>query len=305
MGEGITLVNLGELSKPATVLIEKISEGVGGWFLPYQIRRVAKADADAMLTKAAAEAVAVRIESQSEIEVTDLKQRALRRFVAEEAIKQANMESITNDAVPLIEEDAKAEEMDNDWIGHFFDKCRLISDKEMQKLWSAVLAGEANSPGAYSKRTVSILSSLDKSDASLFETLCSFCCDMNAPIPLVFDYEMPVYSDAGLTFAAIDHLNSIGLISFMQTGYVEDLKEQERVEVRYHGASTIVEYPDPLSTEIRVGQVTLTRVGEELASVCTTAPREGFFAFVKVCWRQFGYVVDGEKDGEPPEEQDA
>ena len=42
-----SLINLGELSKPATVLIEKISEAVGGTFKPYQIVRVAKAEAQA------------------------------------------------------------------------------------------------------------------------------------------------------------------------------------------------------------------------------------------------------------------
>ena len=38
------LVNLGDLSKPAVVLVEKISDAVGGIFKPYQIVRVAKAE---------------------------------------------------------------------------------------------------------------------------------------------------------------------------------------------------------------------------------------------------------------------
>jgi len=41
------LANLGELTKPASVLIEKISDAVGGVFKPYQIVRVAKAEAEA------------------------------------------------------------------------------------------------------------------------------------------------------------------------------------------------------------------------------------------------------------------
>lgn len=41
------LINLGKLSKPATVLIEKISDAVGGIFKPYQIVRVAKAESEA------------------------------------------------------------------------------------------------------------------------------------------------------------------------------------------------------------------------------------------------------------------
>jgi hypothetical protein len=33
-----SLINIGELAKPATVLVEKISEAIGGYFKPYQIR---------------------------------------------------------------------------------------------------------------------------------------------------------------------------------------------------------------------------------------------------------------------------
>jgi hypothetical protein len=42
MSNGGSLINLGEISKPATVLIEKIADAIGGVFKPYQIRRVAQ-----------------------------------------------------------------------------------------------------------------------------------------------------------------------------------------------------------------------------------------------------------------------
>ncbi len=45
MTDGTSLVNIGELSKPATVLVEKISDAVGGIAKPWQIRRIAKAEA--------------------------------------------------------------------------------------------------------------------------------------------------------------------------------------------------------------------------------------------------------------------
>jgi hypothetical protein len=46
------LANLGDLAKPATVLIEKISDAVGGVFKPFQIVRVARAEAEAELIRA-------------------------------------------------------------------------------------------------------------------------------------------------------------------------------------------------------------------------------------------------------------
>lgn len=55
MAEANALVSLGDLSKPAVVLIEKISDAIGGLFRPYQIRHVAEAEAAAEKTKAIAQ----------------------------------------------------------------------------------------------------------------------------------------------------------------------------------------------------------------------------------------------------------
>jgi len=158
-----SLINLGELSKPATVLVEKISDAVGGIFNPYQIVRVAKAEAQAD-----------RVRAEGQIEISDLQRRAFHRFLEEEAKKQKNIEEITSKALPLLEENSKPNEVEDDRITNFFDRCRLISDDEMQGLWSRVLAGQANLPGAYSKRAVNFLSGLDKSEADMFTSLCGF-----------------------------------------------------------------------------------------------------------------------------------
>jgi hypothetical protein len=134
-----SLINLGELSKPATVLIEKISDAVGGVFKPWQLVRIAKAEAQAE-----------RVRSEAQIEISDLQRRAFHRFLNEEGKKQKNIEDITRKALPELTDDSKPSEVEDDWLTNFFDKCRLISDEEMQGLWSKVLAGEANSPGKYS-----------------------------------------------------------------------------------------------------------------------------------------------------------
>ena len=157
MSEHTSLVNLGELSKPATVLVKKVSAAIGGVFQPYQIVRVAKAEAEAEVIRA-----------RAEIQVTDLHYRAFHRFLDEEAKRQANMEEVTQKALPQLDADAKPEAIEDDWLTHFFDRSRLVSDDEMQQMWSRVLAGEANRHGTFSKRTINFLSSLDKSDAEQF-----------------------------------------------------------------------------------------------------------------------------------------
>ncbi|MCI0475283.1 MAG: DUF2806 domain-containing protein, partial [Anaerolineales bacterium] len=109
MNEGITLANIGELSKPATVLIEKISDAIGGIFRPHQIRRIAEAEAQAE-----------KIKAVSQIEITDLQRRALQRFMIEEAKKQDNIETITRKALGDVKDDARPGEIEDDWITHFF-----------------------------------------------------------------------------------------------------------------------------------------------------------------------------------------
>ena len=89
MGEGFAIVSLDGLAAPATALIERVSDAVGGVFKPFQIKRVAKADAQAALIRA-----------ESEIKITELHRRAIHRFFNEEAKKQENIEAITMMALP-------------------------------------------------------------------------------------------------------------------------------------------------------------------------------------------------------------
>src|SRR5687768_4210652 len=161
MSDGNSIINLGDLTKPATVLIEKIAEATGAVFRPYQIVRVAKAEAEADKIKALAN-----------IEISEPQQRGLQRFILEQGLQQENMESITAQTLPQLKEDAKPEEIEDDWLAKFFAECKLVSDGEMQSLWAKLLAGQANQPGTFSKRTIEFVSNLDKSDAQLFTNLC-------------------------------------------------------------------------------------------------------------------------------------
>lgn len=184
-----SLVNIGELSKPATVLVERISDAVGGFFKPYQIERVARAEAEA-----------AKIRAKTEVEISELQERAINRFVAEEAQKQKNIEDIGTKALAGVQESADPEEVEDDWIVNFFDKCRLISDEEMQDLWARVLSGEANQPGSYSKRIVNFLSSMGTHDARQFTNLCRFAIDMDEPFPFIYDLNDPIYQEADVNF---------------------------------------------------------------------------------------------------------
>lgn len=205
-----SLINLGELGKPANTLVEKISDAIGGIARPWQIVRVAQAEAEAE-----------KIRAVTQIEITELQRRAMVRFLAEEAKRQNNIEGITAKALPEVSPEAKPESMEDDWIANFFDKCRLISDEEMQSLWARILAEEANAPGRFSKRTVDLVGTLDKSDALLFAQLCGFAVSLGEMSPLIYEPGDEIYTKQGINFESLSHLESLGLIRFSElAGYV-------------------------------------------------------------------------------------
>lgn len=272
-----SLINFGDLSKPATVLIEKISEAVGGICRPGQIRRVAKAKADAAINTASAE-----------IKITDLHRRAATRWVNEEARKQHNMESITEQAIQLLEQGAQPENLEPDWIADFFEKCRLISNEEMQRLWAKILAGEANVPGTYSKRTVATISALDKSDAELFTRVCGFIWPA-IEHPLIYNIEHPIYSQNGITFPVLNHLETIGLLSFNSLSSYSLTDVSQYIQAAYDGAVIFLNLPDPSGNKFPLGQTVLTAVGRQLARIVTPQVVPGFFEYSVQHWANQGY----------------
>ena len=283
-----SIVNVGDLTKPATVLIEKISDAIGGIFRPYQVRRIAEAEAQADRTKAI-----------SQIEITELQRRAMYRFFSEEAKKQQNIESITARALPELAETASPENIEDDWITNFFDKCRLISDEEMQLLWSKVLAGEGNTPGQYSKRTINTLSTLDKSDAELFRSLCSFCWKIEDVIPLIYDLEGAIYTEAGIDFSALRHLDEIGLITFAESGFLR-CKLPQNMTIAYFGELLEVIFPKRQGNELDAGFVLLSKAGQDLAQVCGPAPLPRFREYTIGKWKSMGLQVVELAQSTPP-----
>jgi len=269
-----SLVNLGELSKPANTLIKKVSSAIGGVFEPWQIKRVAKAEAEASLIKA-----------KTDIEITDLHRRAMHRFVEEEATRQENMEKITKKSLPHLKEESKPDNMEDDWVTNFFDKSRIVSDEEMQSLWAQVLAGEANNPGSYSKRTVNLLGDLDKKDAILFQSLCRFGWLVGEFTPLVFDPQASIYNDLGINFGSLSHLDSLGLIQFNGVGGFNRQRLPKSFLVAYCGQPLTLTMSKEKDNTLSVGIVLLTQAGKELALISNAPGVDGFFEYVKEKWK--------------------
>ncbi|MBC8286319.1 MAG: DUF2806 domain-containing protein [Nitrospinae bacterium] len=281
MAEGNALINLGELSKPATVLIEKVSDAIGGICKPWQIKRVAKAEAEVD-----------KVRALTGVEVSEIEQRAMLRLMAEETKKQENIENITAKAVKELKADAKPENLEPDWIANFFDKCRLVSDEEMQSLWSRLLAEEANKPGAFSKRTIELVASLDKKDAHLFTKLMGFAWNIEDEIhPLIYDHNNEVYKKQGINFETLAHLEDIGLIKFDYNKGFAWSGLSKTIVSHYFDAKTMTELKNQKNNTIQTGCASLTQTGRELATICGASKVPGFLEYVLKGWEGKGYKV--------------
>lgn len=253
----VSLVDIGKLSKPATVLVEKISSAIGIVYEPRRIKQKAIAEAEASKTKALID-----------LEIQDIQKRALNRLVTEEIKKQENIESITEKSFSSLEEHATPEDIEDDWLSNFFDKCKLISDNEMQTLWAQILAGESNTPGTFSKRTIEFISTLDKSDALLFDNFLKYCWFIAGYQPLIIDYiDNKIYKNNNMSFSNLMHLDEIGLISFKPTSGFIKLFNSDTFSIGYYGRILNLDFKNVPKKEIKTGTAILTKIGLDLAQV--------------------------------------
>ena len=265
-------------------LVEKIAEAFGWIGAPWQVKRMAKAHVKAD-----------KIRLEGDIELADIDRRALNRWRLEQSQKQLNIENTISNAVPLLSNNSTPHDIDNDWIVQFFGFARNISDEDIQLLWSRVLAGEANAPGSFSKRTLRILSELEKEDGDMFSNVCNFIAKVGMDDPVVFNSSDDLYIDAGVTFESIAHLDTIGLIEERNFGFVRHIEGAQHIQVKYFGESFQLNC-DSLSRDkggLKMGKIRFTEAGRQLATICQTVAVEGNLERLREEWKE--HIANGDE----------
>ncbi len=281
-------MNLGELSKPLDTLVKKVFSAGGILYEPTRIRKKAKAESDALITQA-----------NTQMEIIDIQRRGIHRLILEEGIKQDNIENIIATSFPLINEDAKPEDIEDDWIANFFDKCKLISDDSMQELWAKVLAGEANTPGQYSKRTINLLASLDKYDAELFTSLCTFSWKFKGidNVFIIISYlSNEILLKRNIISNTLNHLENIGLITYNHIDPGNFLGVVESIDAFYFDQIFHLKFPNKQGNSLPAGDIVLSKTGKELMSVCSPEHDEEYKKFIIKVWQKEDIIVGEIKD---------
>ncbi|MES2706112.1 MAG: DUF2806 domain-containing protein [Verrucomicrobiota bacterium] len=290
-------LNLGDVSKSLEIVTENFCKAIGSCCKPKYTVQMAKAIGEAriIIEQAAATASAIRV--HTDVYEEDVRRRAKHRREEEDIQRQLNMESIAGTAILHLNADAKPEAVNSDWITNFFDKCRIVSDSEMQDLWARVLAGEANSPGSFSKRTINFISELEKSDAELISKIFGFCLTVGEEVTLaIFNWQDPIYTNNKVAFGSLIYLESIGVLSFNQQKFALRFSAPV-IPVRYFDKTLNLERPDTNFSQLEMGSALLTNTGRELAQINQFLPVEGFWEYLQEKWAK--YLPKKQEDAAP------
>lgn len=247
------------------------------------------------------EAKAKRIQTESEFEIIELEEQyALKRLARHELHKQQNMDAIAKKAKSELPPNTDINQFripDNDWTTYFIKHCDSVSDKEMQSLWAKILAGEVSKNRSFSRKTISIVSQMDTADAQLFTDFCQFVWferskEEEAPYPLIYDDTNSLYTNKGVDFSALKHLDAMGLISYAQPNYAV-WYSRNRAGWNYHKSVVNLENITLDSKRqkyfLSSGTASLTQAGEQLLAISKPQRNEEFFQYVLKKWETKGY----------------
>lgn len=167
-------LNVGELAKPIDTLIREVSEGV-----------------------------------------SVLSEGPLRRWNQKrDLLHYINMCKIIEKTHAKKEQpNASSLSVEGGFLLNFLDKCKTVTDDDMQDLWASILARESDNPGSFSQLAINSLENFSKRDAESFISLCGFVCEVNTEhIPLIGDVNNEIYAENGINTEILEHLCALNVI---------------------------------------------------------------------------------------------
>jgi hypothetical protein len=297
-----------------------VDKGIGGLLLPWQIRRVGRANADAkrdeLLRLADAERVAVqlrrgelelpgegtpplltrantahdstpatRLPIQAHVKRSVLADATQREISIAKAVLGAEDELVTNEGEPP--EDAPSA----DWLYRWRDIAGGIASDDLLRLWGRVLAGEICTPGRYSIRTLEFLRGLSRDEAKRIEKVAPFIIQDFIWRPATSLSDFP-------GFVCLTIMQELGLVDGIDAGRNLDMKPNGpdgRIIIPYHGQGMMVDVaPGPDSskaTSLRIQIYTVTTVGRQVFGLPAITPKYDMFNRFAQHLADRGYTV--------------
>lgn len=165
-------------------------------------------------------------------------------------------------------------------------------DQKAREMWSRAAAGEAERPGSFSRRTMSILADMSAYECAAFAKLCSFCVAVssgNRPL-LVLHEEKGVrdFNGGVFTYDERSALESIGLID---CGIRRLFTLEKRCSCSLIAGNELVEITNngPSEREFSFSPC-FTKFGYELAKLCQIGTGDRLSEFLSLMASEQGFV---------------
>ena len=245
--------------------------------------------------KAQAQADAAIISAEADLQIQDLRDRAVDRLRKRETRRQKNIESITEKAVLALPppEQVSKDTVSEDWTTRFFEECQDIGEEEMQRIWAQILAREVAKPKSFAPRTLSVVKDLTADDAKLFSDICSLVWFVPGAghVPIIHDVNAPLLKEMGISFVKLVHLSTLGLLEFNNlTGFVVKRSlDTKMVFPQYCGVIHSLESSENL--DFPLGKIILTAAGQQLLHVVGATGKDACKSLALDGWAAAGWSV--------------
>lgn len=211
-------------------------------------------------------------------------------------VHQANVDATVRIAVNSgrIKGDADPDVIDDEWVENYVEHVQKVSDEEVRKTWANLLIEEVNTPGSFSKRSMSILADMEHADAKAFERVCARCAGglfwgnlYQNPVPMLIDHD----EEFAISAEDVMTLNAIGLTNFpSQSLSQEDSMIPGKGKLVMVGEARYFLQSDPgVSYGFTVYE--FTKYGLELSKLCQLGCEPGFRETLVSKWQEAGIIV--------------
>ena len=192
--------------------------------------------------------------------------------------EQVNIEDVIEITLQQLSESERETQSngvpDDDWLAVFRNEAAQRSSEEMKLAFGKILAGEIESPGTYSIRTVRTLGMMDRSTAALFRKLCNMIfvipnLSLMAITPSS-NSQGNALKEFGISFFELNILHENSLIIPDFNSWVEfEVIGQTEMEILYAGSGVKLCSADENKKQfkVKVHGVVLSSIGKELYKV--------------------------------------
>ena len=204
--------------------------------------------------------------------------RAEVRLLNDVVREQENIESVFEAAASEVEQITESNEktVEDDWIVRFTSIVKDISDKDMQRVWAKILAGEIEKPGRFSLRTLDVIRNLSQVEATTFQKITPYVIQTAGDHFITNESSM--YEKYGITFGDLILLDECGLIS--STGLVSmtrTIAGEQGLIAYTKEKMLLLDKAQSFPIKVTFGIHSLTNAGKELFQIIDTTPNEEYF----------------------------